>query len=63
MTAHPLPSTGGAGSHPDVEAAALSRTYPADVGLSAQDTKKLETGERDVLIPGPGARTQTHQSS
>lgn len=63
MTAHPLPGTGEAGFHPGVEAAALSCTYPADVGLSAQDTKKLGTGERDVLIPGPGARTQTHQSS
>lgn len=41
------------------------RTYPADVGFSAQDTKELErqgTGERDVLIPGPGAKTQTSQS-
>ena len=66
MTAHPLPGSGEAGSPPGVEAAALSRTYPADVGLSAQDTKELErqeTRERDVLIPGPGAKTQTHQSS
>lgn len=66
MTARPLPGSGEARSPPGVEAAALSRTYPADVGLSAQDTKELErqgTGERDVLIPGPGARTQTHQSS
>lgn len=65
MTAHPLPGSGEAGSHPGVEAAALSCTYPADIGLSAQDTKELKrqrTGERDDLIPGPGARTQTHRS-